>query len=105
VTLAGADGVFTHADTRQSGVYVLTTSRQRRVYFVVQPDARRLDPTPATAEEKQAVADALGGLRYGSDAGPILAGPDRDVWWLFLLGVTGLLCGEVWLTRRIVRNR
>jgi hypothetical protein len=105
VTLTRRDGVFSSSDTRYSGVYVLTTPRHRPVYFVVQPEPRTPDPTPATATEQQAVADTIGNLRYETEVGPILAGPDRDIWWLFLLGVIVLLCAEVRLTRRIVRDR
>jgi len=28
-----------------------------------------------------------------------------ELWWWLLLGLIALLCGEVWLTRRIVKNR
>jgi len=103
--LDGKDGVFTWPDTLISGVYVLTTSRRRPVYFVVQPDAHVPDATTATAEERRAAEEAVGGLEEVGEVRPILAGPDRDVWWLFLLGVVALLCAEVWWTRRIVRSR
>jgi hypothetical protein len=29
----------------------------------------------------------------------------QDLWWLFMIGVTLLLCGEVWMTRRMVKGR
>jgi hypothetical protein len=29
----------------------------------------------------------------------------RELWWVGLAAVIVLLCGEVWLTRRIVKNR
>ena len=35
----------------------------------------------------------------------MLAGPARDMWWLLMVGVIGLLCGEVWMTRRIIKGR
>ena len=31
--------------------------------------------------------------------------PARELWEWFLVAVVVLLCGEVWLTRRIVRGR
>jgi hypothetical protein len=121
VKLEEKDGIVTHKDTRLSGVYVLTTPRNRTVYFVVQPDARSAeDLAPWSEEDNKQVAaifDKRGRqaadpskaeavkLDYGDDAATILRGPDRDVWWLFLVGVTALLCCEVWMTRRIVRGK
>ena len=32
-------------------------------------------------------------------------GENPELWWLFLLAVIALLCGEVWLTRRMAMNR
>ena len=29
----------------------------------------------------------------------------QDLWWWFMIGVILLLCGEVWMTRRVVRGR
>jgi hypothetical protein len=29
----------------------------------------------------------------------------HEVWWWLFLGVIGLLCAEVWMTRRLVKNR
>jgi hypothetical protein len=29
----------------------------------------------------------------------------QEVWWGFLFAVVALLCGEVWMTRRVARNR
>jgi hypothetical protein len=44
-------------------------------------------------------------LAYTDDVKTVLRGPDRDLWWLLLVGVTALLCCEVWMTRRIARGR
>jgi hypothetical protein len=121
VKLDEKDGVVTHKDTRLSGVYVLTTPRNRTVYFVVQPDVRSgEDLAPWTDDDRKQVialfdqrgreaanrskAEAVK-VEYGDDAATILRGPDRDVWWLFLVGVTALLCCEVWMTRRIAQGK
>jgi hypothetical protein len=29
----------------------------------------------------------------------------EELWWWLMLGVIGLLCAEVWMTRRVVRGR
>jgi hypothetical protein len=29
----------------------------------------------------------------------------EELWWLVLLAVVGLLCGEVWMTRRLAAGR
>ncbi len=121
ISLDEKDGVVTHKDTRLSGVYVLTTPRNRTVYFVVKAaePGDYDDLATWTEDGKKQVAEVFrrGGeaanpgraaavpLAYTNDAARVLRGPDRDVWWLFLVGVTLLLCGEVWMTRRIARGR
>src|SRR5262249_4818742 len=113
VTLEEKDGTLTHRDTRLSGVYVLTTPRNRTVYFVVQPEQRD-DLSPWSEKDRKDVADVFAKrgreatnpskaeavkLEYSEDVATVLRGPDRDLWWLFLGGVTAMLCGEVWMTR------
>jgi hypothetical protein len=44
-------------------------------------------------------------MTYSGESATIMSGPDRDLWWLALVAVGALLCGEVWMTRRIVKNR
>ena len=49
-------------------------------------------------------------MRYENERNRILPELERsaekqEVWWWFLLGVILLLCGEVWMTRRIVKAR
>ncbi len=107
VPLHGQDGRFTFKDTRLPGVYLLTTSRNRTVYYVVESSATpsAADLRLCTPEERAKVAEHAPGLVYAEAAEPILAGPDRDLWWLGLLVVVLLLCGEVWMTRQIVKNR
>jgi hypothetical protein len=49
-------------------------------------------------------------LKYDDDpdsSAPEAERPEsrREVWWWCLLGVIALLCGEVWMTRRLVKAR
>jgi hypothetical protein len=103
--------------TREAGVYRLETpspqgkegAQGRAVYYVVPPDAREADLTPSTQEDRDKVAK-LTGVRYeeGQDAllRGLSEGPQRqEMWWLLLVGVIALLCMEVWMTRRLVKNR
>lgn len=95
--------------TRENGVYRLTTPDSRTVYYVVQPDAEESDLTPCTDQDREAVARHLP-VRYENDPGKVAdawteAGRHQEVWWWFLLGLIALLCGEVWMTRRLVKNR
>jgi len=106
-----------HHKNAPVGVYVLTTPRHRTVYLWCSPISVATILVPWTRGSqggRQRVCDARPGgsesveggavkLEYGDDATAVLKGPDRDVWWLFLVAVTALLCGEVWMTRRIAR--
>jgi hypothetical protein len=79
----------------------------------VQPDHRESDLTPANAENRQKVADKLSGvlpLQYQNEQRPVAramveASETQELWWWFLVGVILLLCGEVWMTRRMVKGR
>lgn len=105
IELEGQDGVFVHKETRLPGVYSLTTSRNRTVYFVVQPDPRGSDDfSLCSKDDREQVTDVLG-VQYLRDGSDLLAGTDHDLWWWLLLGVIALLCSEVWMTSRIVRSR
>ena len=66
--------------------------------------------TPAGDEDKQRVARIFPNLKYQNDRGELAEAwvsesHRQEVWWWLLLGLVGLLCGEVWMTRRLVRNR
>lgn len=105
IELTSKEGVFVHKDTRLPGIYTLTTSRNRTVYFVVQPDPRGADDlTLCEEKDRKQVADLIG-VKYLSDRSEMLAGTEQDLWWWVLLGVIALLCSEVWMTRRIARSR
>ncbi len=95
--------------TRETGVYKLQTPESATIYYVVQPDARESNLAPATEADRERVAKLIP-MNYqatGTDAA-VLAnlGPERqEFWWLLLVGVIVLLCSEVWMTRRMVKNR
>jgi hypothetical protein len=95
---------------RETGTYRLETPEGSTVYYVVQPDARESDLTSCNDEDRQSVAAILKGLRYENDRGKIVEawtsqGHQEDFWQFFLVGLIVLLCAEVWMTRRMVRNR
>ena len=92
--------------TTDPGAYKLTTPSGRTVYFAVRNDSREAVLTPCGDENKKRVADAVGGLRYVKEPDEIVAGGGgqpvtKDIWWVLLIVVLGLLAGEVWYTRRL----
>jgi hypothetical protein len=105
----GQGQLLVHEGMREPGVWRLTTADKQTIHYVVQPDPRESDLTPASEEERSRVAELLP-VRYENERDRILPELERsaerqEVWWWFLLGVILLLCGEVWMTRRIVKAR
>jgi hypothetical protein len=95
--------------TRETGVYKLHTPENNTVYYVVQPDARESNLAPTTEGDRERVGKIIP-MTYQAHAtdaaATVEAGPVRqEFWWLLLIGVIALLCGEVWMTRRLVMNR
>jgi hypothetical protein len=97
---------WSHDDTGANGVYRVECGGEH-AYFITPPDLREADLRAATEEERRLVADLLPiPLQNEPDREEAsLARPRQDLWWLFLLGVIVLLCGEVWFTRRLVKAR
>jgi hypothetical protein len=94
---------------RAAGVYKLQPPEGRPAYFVMQPDSGESDLTPCSDEDRARLA-ALVPVRYETEVravADVLAGPapSQDLWWLAMVGVMLLLCGEVWLTRRMAAGR
>jgi hypothetical protein len=94
--------------TRETGVYRLTTPEQM-VPYVVQPDPRESDLTPAGPEDHDKVTKLVP-MTYEDDRAVMLntmtlATQRHEVWWLLLAGVIGLLCAEILMTRWLVKNR
>jgi hypothetical protein len=100
------DGQIGVEDTQLPGVYVLKHAASGTVrYYVVQSDPRESDLTPWTDGDRERVTKYLPTLEFNDDRAAILAGILRapqaaELWWLFMVGVVGLLGAEVWLTRR-----
>jgi hypothetical protein len=96
-----------HDDTREPGVYRLTVPSGKIIYYVVQADPRETDDlSPCSAADREHVASILP-VQYVEETADMLAGPSpaREIWWWLMLAVVAFLCGEVWLTRRIVKGR
>lgn len=88
------------------GAYKLTTPAGRTHYVAVRPDPREAVLTPASDDDRRKVAEALGRLEYVTSPNeiPFDAGdgpPRRELWWLLMLTVLGLLGLELWYTRRL----
>ena len=93
-------------ETRETGVYKLTTDTGKVQYYVVQPDAGEANLTPCTDKDRLAVSRLLPTTKYVVTPNDVLssaANPETQIefWWLLLLMVMGLLAFEVWMTRRI----
>ncbi|HTU19079.1 MAG TPA: BatA domain-containing protein [Gemmataceae bacterium] len=97
--------------TRETGVYRLHTVEDDTIYYVVRPRmAEESDLTPCNDEDRAKVAKLIPGMKYQNDREKlaeewISEQHRQELWWWLLLGLIALLCGEVWLTRRIVKNR
>jgi hypothetical protein len=94
--------------TRETGVYRILSGEQA-TYYVVQPDARESDLTPAGPEDRDKVA-RLVPLKYEEDAAALKSALHEtsarvEMWWWLLLGMLALLCSEVFMTRRMVKGR
>jgi hypothetical protein len=108
-TLTARSWPLVYEGTRETGVYRLKTAEEQTIYYVVQPDPNESDLT-ACDEADRAKVSKLVPMTYQDDRTKMLTAltatdAKQEIWWWFLLGVVGLLCGEVWLTRRIVKNR
>jgi hypothetical protein len=112
--LATGQWPFVFNDTVSTGVYRLEVNGKTH-YSVVAPDPRESDLTPCKDEDRERVAKVLNvgdvkRVRYENDrqklTKELTASVQRQELWLwFLLAVIAFLCGEVWLTRRIAKNR
>jgi hypothetical protein len=92
--------------TTDPGAYKLTTPNGRAVYFAVRNDSREAVLTPCGEDDRKRVADAVGGLSYVSSPDEITEQSGgqpatKELWWVLLVVVIGLLAAEVWYTRRL----
>jgi hypothetical protein len=96
---------------RESGVYRLHTAADNTIYYVMRPTkSGESDLTPCSDEDRAKVAKQVPGMKYPNNreemgAEWIRSDSRQELWSALLLGLIALLCGEVWLTRRIVKNR
>jgi hypothetical protein len=96
---------------RQTGVWYLRTPENVVVPYVVRTKKTdESDLTPASEEDRRKVAALFPGMKYQTDRSEMAAvwiseGHRQEIWWWLLLGLIGLLCMEVWMTRRIVQQR
>src|SRR5581483_6264402 len=95
---------WSYAATHDPGVYRLELPGAKIIPFVVHGDPRESDLQPCTEKELKEIMDLTG--MHEIDAGlPALANAAdtaaHDLWWLAMVGVMLLLCGEIWLTRRM----
>jgi hypothetical protein len=92
-----------------SGGYQLNLIDRTAAYYVVQPDHRESDLTPASEDDRKRVA-SLVPLGYQNEHRPVAeamvqSSETQDLWWWLMVGVILLLCSEVWMTRRMVKRR
>jgi hypothetical protein len=88
------------------GAYRLTTPTGRTQYVAVRPDPRESVLTPCSEDDRRKVEDTVGRLGHIGTLDEIADDPDggaggREVWWVTMLAVVGLLGLEVWYTRRL----
>lgn len=95
---------------KESGVYTLQVPGKGAVYYVVPPSVHEASLEPLNDGDRTKVS-RLTGIRFTTgDAEDGLSvrvneTQRQDVWSWMLLGFVGLLCVEVWMTRRLVMNR
>jgi hypothetical protein len=101
--------MLVYEGARETGVYEVHAADGRTTFYVVQPDRRESDLKPCADADRDKVANLVP-MTYQNDLSHMsealsAASERQEVWWWFLVGVIVFLCGEVWMTRRIVRGR
>ena len=109
-TLPAKQWPFVYEDTREPGVYTLTTGNNRKHYFVVQYDARESNLAPCTEEDRNKVSALVPNLTYTADSGTVTEALTRgtatkELWLVAVVLVFLMLFGEVWMTRRMALAR
>ena len=98
-----------YSGTDSVGVYRLRTEDKRIYYYTGQADVEESDLAPCTADDWKKVQEFIP-MTYLTDRdarnSPLATElHTQELWWWLMLGVIGLLCAELWMTRRIVRGR
>lgn len=105
-TIEVKEPTWTFANTGAIGVYEIQSSKQSWA-FVVPPDRREANLARMSDDDWRRVRDRLP-VAWQTEAAPYGEASDgrrEELWWLFLLAVLGLLCMEVWMTRRMALAR
>ena len=84
-------------------IYLFTDSTK------ILPNGDNLDHLGLETDNINAVREHLP-LNYVADRDPMRSALAKELfrqelWWWFLIGVVLLLCGEIWMTRRLVKQR
>ncbi|HEY2787200.1 MAG TPA: VWA domain-containing protein [Fimbriiglobus sp.] len=95
--------------TKDPGAYKLVTAAGQVQYFAVRTDPRESVLTPNSADDRKKIAEAVPGMQYVNSLDDIEtqrgSGPQtREIWWVLLLIVIGILGVEVWYTRRLAKK-
>ncbi len=95
--------------TGEPGAYQLTTSGGRRYWYAVGYDPRESDFMPNSSEDRERVTKIVNPLKYWGETDTIQfntaeRSEPRELWWLLLLIVFGVLLGEVYFTRKLVKS-
>jgi hypothetical protein len=109
--------VVAYDDTATPGVYRVGEGvwpiRGRATHYVVRPDSRdaalESELSPCDETDWKAVGEHLP-MIYVKERDPMRSALGKELyrqelWWWFLIGVVLLLCGEIWMTRRLVKKR
>jgi hypothetical protein len=105
----GNHPVVVYPETHAAGVYRLRTGEGRIYYYVVQPEVEESNLEPCREQDWVKVREFLP-MTYVTERDPRQSPlatelHTQELWWWLLVGVIGLLCGELWMTRRIARGR
>src|SRR5262249_6668465 len=110
-------------DMRKTAPSPYSPQAQHKVFFAVHDrDRREFDPTPVTKKDRDKVDDYLRNdlaqdkvdraltLTYATDPDQVVTelvekANTQELWWWCLLAVIVRVLDEVWLTRRIARQR
>jgi len=99
-----------YEDTKEPGVYTITTSGNHIQYYVVQPDSRESELGGCSEDDRKKVAAFVPNMTYAENAEQVSdaltkGSATKELWLLDVIGVILLLLSEIWLTRRMVMAR
>ncbi|MFQ3649378.1 MAG: BatA and WFA domain-containing protein [Gemmataceae bacterium] len=101
-------GEMNFDDTRLSGIYRLRSPTGKTTWYVVPRDVREGDLTPLSDIDRDKLRKLLAMRFEVEDESTTADAPEvqrQELWFYVFIGMIGLLCLEVWMTGRLVRNR